>query len=88
MQKYARLAHSFLHNEEYLNRKCGDFCDRRLSTSVLRPNIITHVVMNASTLCECTLRVKSQHVEGVIDGPGKAPEFILADLDFKRPGIA
>ena len=27
--------------------------------------------------------VKSQLVEGVVDGHGKAPELILADLDFK-----
>ena len=31
------------------------FRDRRLSTSVLRPNVITRVVVTTSTSCECTL---------------------------------
>lgn len=30
-----------------------------------------------------TLNVKSQLVEGVVDGPGNAPELILVHLDFK-----
>ena len=35
--------------------------DHRQSTSVLRPNVITHIVVNASTSCERTLRGYSVH---------------------------